>query len=144
MICTSPTKRARICHMKASGASNSEVAAQIGVTWSTVSKIYRWYQGTTDYCAVGIKTGRPCKFTLRDTRFAAWQLANTTTHNVADLKRQHFPDVSAETICRRMREIGLMARVRHKKPLLTPAHCQKQLERALAHQDWTVDDWKGI
>ena len=43
-----------------------------------------------------------------------------------------------------MRNAGLKAVVKAKKPLLTKRHRKERLDFALAHQDWTVEDWKTV
>ena len=40
-----------------------------------------------------------------------------------------------------MRKAGLKAAVKPKKPFLSKAHQRRQLEFALEHQHWTLDDW---
>ena len=34
--------------------------------------------------------------------------------------------------------------MRKNEPLLTPRHRRNRLDRAIAHQDWTVEDWKRV
>ena len=43
-----------------------------------------------------------------------------------------------------MKEQGLRAVKKKKKPRLTPAHGKARLNWALAHSEWTMDDWKKV
>ncbi len=38
----------------------------------------------------------------------------------------------------------MKAVVKWKRPLLTKHHRRERLDFAIAHQDWTVDDWKMV
>jgi hypothetical protein len=38
----------------------------------------------------------------------------------------------------------MMAVVKRKRPLLTKKHVKERLDFAIAHQDWTLDDWKRV
>ena len=52
--------------------------------------------------------------------------------------------VSPQTVRRHLKQAGLKAVVKKKKPLLTARHRKNRLDYAIAHQDWTVDDWKKV
>jgi len=43
-----------------------------------------------------------------------------------------------------LKKAGLQAVVKAKKPLLTKRHRKERLDFALAHLDWTVEDWKTV
>src|SRR3954451_647967 len=38
----------------------------------------------------------------------------------------------------------MKAVVKRKKPLLTKKHMKERLDFAIAHKDWTVEDWKRV
>ncbi|RYY86452.1 hypothetical protein EON63_05780, partial [archaeon] len=52
--------------------------------------------------------------------------------------------VSARTTRNMLHGEGLKAMHTIRKPLLTRAHKRKRLEFALAHRDWTVEQWKQV
>ena len=52
--------------------------------------------------------------------------------------------ISAETTRRYLKRAGLKAVVKKKKPLLTARHKRARMDFALAHKDWTVEDWKRV
>ena len=40
--------------------------------------------------------------------------------------------------------MGMKAVVKKKRPILSPKHRRERLDFALAHQEWTVEDWKKV
>ena len=52
--------------------------------------------------------------------------------------------LSAKTVARQLKKTGMKAVVKKKRPLLTKRHRKERLDWALAHKDWTVEDWKRI
>jgi len=53
-------------------------------------------------------------------------------------------DVSAQTIRRGLKKVGLKAGAKSKKPLLSARHKRARLDFAVAHCYWTVEDWKQV
>ena len=43
-----------------------------------------------------------------------------------------------------MKEVGMKAAVKRKRPLLTKKYMKERLDFAIAHKDWTVEDWKRV
>ncbi len=52
--------------------------------------------------------------------------------------------LSPETTRRCLKKAGMKAVVKKKKPLLTAQHKHNRLDFALAHRDWTLEDWKKV
>ena len=52
--------------------------------------------------------------------------------------------LSSQTIHHHLKKAGLKAVVKQKKPFLSKRHRREQLDFAIAHQYWTVDDWKQV
>jgi hypothetical protein len=141
---TSPTKKARICRDRDAGMADADIAKKHGLHRTTVKRIYERYAQSEAFHHVTKKPGRRRLFTTHDARFSIRALAAGKAHDVADLQRQYFPSINAQTICVRLRQCGLKAYVRRKRPLLTTPHKEKRLAWAKAHADWTVDDWKAV
>lgn len=53
-------------------------------------------------------------------------------------------DVSARTIRRRLDEAGLYGRVARMEYPFTDEHIEKRLTFAIAHADWTVQEWNRV
>ena len=43
-----------------------------------------------------------------------------------------------------MKDVGMKAMVKKKRPLLSLRHRRERLDFAISHKDWTVDDWKIV
>jgi hypothetical protein len=43
-----------------------------------------------------------------------------------------------------LKKARMKAVVKAKKPLFTKRHRKERMDFALAHQDWTVEDWKRV
>ena len=52
--------------------------------------------------------------------------------------------ISAETVQRNLKSTGLKSVVKSKCPLLSAQHKKMQLDFALAHKNWTLEDWKHV
>jgi transposase len=61
-----------------------------------------------------------------------------------DFRKEFGVNVSDWTIRRALRRAGLSARVKQKKPKLTPKHIRDRLDFAKKHQNWTVNDWERV
>jgi transposase len=63
------------------------------------------------------------------------------TKTLQDVKNQ---SISPQTIHHHLKKAGMKAVVKQKHPLLHKHHRKARLDFALAHKDWTVDDWKCV
>lgn len=144
MCYTTPTRKARLLDYKLSGMSNNEAAAKLGLSRSTVSRLFRDLLKTRDPYAVKAKTGRPRKISDGETRIAARMLASGEVRDAAELKRKHFPHTNVSTIRRQLRKHGLGAYVRRRKPFLSKAAKQKRREWANMFLNWTDEDWSNV
>ena len=56
-----------------------------------------------------------------------------------------IPDpVSAQTVRRTLKEVGLHSATKKKVPMLKASHHQRRLKFARDHENWTVEDWKRV
>ena len=130
MTYTSPTKKAQIVLLRTQGVSEKEIAEKYSVDRTTVNQIFKRYKESKDFYHTKMKSGCPHKFTTHDVCIAARMLASIQAHDIADLQRQHFPNLHADMIWKRLTKCGLKAYVRHTKPFLSDAHKKRQLEWA--------------
>lgn len=127
-----------------SGLSSRKIGAQLGVNPVTVGRV----RARTRPDMQKSRGGRPAKLTATDKR----RLVRTITSGKADtavqlaqeLKDTTEVEVSAKTMCRSLKEAGLKAASKKKKPRLLPKHIRQRLDFALRHQHWTVEDWKRV
>jgi len=145
---TTPTKRAKICTMRAAGYSNDEIRAALtghhDLSNRQIYRIVRRYAEKENYYEVTPRPGRPHKLTPRDTRVALRHLSNTTAHDASDLQRVYFPDVSVQTIKRTLRAEGLGAHIRCTVPFISNKNLCVQKTWAEEHLEWTVSNWRAV
>jgi transposase len=53
-------------------------------------------------------------------------------------------ELSYMTVCRALRSIGFVARIKKKKPFLSKKHVQARYKWAKVHEHWTIEDWKKV
>ncbi|KAI1005874.1 hypothetical protein K3495_g2346 [Podosphaera aphanis] len=94
------------------------------------------------------KSGRPRKLTSRDKRAIARSMVNGRSTTAVDMTRlinnERGVKVSPETIRHALKQEGLKAFKKKKKPLLSKSHRRARLKWAFDHKDWTIDDWKRV
>ena len=92
--------------------------------------------------------GRPAKLTGVDKRRLVRMItsgkADTAVQAAQELKDTVGVEASAKTVRRALKEAGLKASVKKKKPRLLPRHVRERMDFALRHQHWTVEDWERI
>ena len=126
------------------GKKVEDISRIVGCGKSTVAK----YGGKSLDHSSSAKRGRPGKLTSRDKRALARMVANGGTKTAIEeaktfnLERQD--KVSPTTVRRALKEQGLKAVKRVKKPKLSRAHKRARLQWASEHENWTLEDWKRI
>ena len=124
--------------------STRQISEATGVHYSTISRI------CSKLCSNLQKSsgGRPSLVTPTDMRHAIRLISTGKAENAVqvtktlqDIKNQ---SLSSQTICRHLKEMGMKAVVKKKRPLLSKRHMKERLDFAIAHQDWTVDDWRHV
>lgn len=124
--------------------SSRQIAVKLGISHSTVMREQKKLRPNIQKR----KAGRPAKLTITDKRNIIRNItsgkADTAIQLTRNLKDSTKIDVSPYTICRALKEAGMKAVTKKKKPYLTPRHIRQRLEFGLRHQHWTVEDWKRV
>jgi transposase len=144
MKAISPLKREQAISLLQNGLSNRNVASITGVSKSTISRIAQ----EMDIDKENLKGGCPSKLSPTDQRriihsITSGKLDNAVqaTHFINSINESH---VSSKTVRRTLKQHGLKAVVKAKRPLLKAQHRKARLSFALKYQNWTVDDWKRV
>jgi transposase len=126
-----------------SGKSEGQVARELGISISTVSK----YKKARLPDLQTAKGGRVSKLTDRDKGQLRKNILNgtwtTATEAHINLVREHH-QVSLTSVKRALRSMGFETKRKIKKPFLATRHKKSRYEWAVAHKDWTVDDWRRV
>ena len=92
--------------------------------------------------------GRPSKLSSTDVRHALRLIGTGKADNAVQVTRALAPitnnNVHPQTMRRHLKQAGMKAVHKQKKPLLTLRHQKNRLDFAIAHQHWTIDDWKRL
>lgn len=126
------------------GLSCRQIGRKMDISHSTVSRISKKMNSNGKKS----KGGRPSKLSTRDKTFCVRQITIGNKENATEVKdslqNDLGIDVSARTVCRVLREAGLVSFIKPKKPSLSPKNIKLRLEWAKAHVHWTIDDWKHV
>jgi transposase len=124
--------------------STRQIASQLGVSHTTVNNIRLQSMPDTQKT----RRGRPSKLTAVDKRMLVRMVTSGQADNASQLKHKLHDtvgvDISTKTIRRALKQSGLKAVVKKKKPRLSARHIRQRLDFALQYQNWTVEDWKRV
>src|SRR4051794_11659074 len=124
--------------------SACQISSSTGIYLSTISRLRRkhhpYLQKPTG--------GRPPKLSEADTHYAQHLITSRKAENASQitqiLKNMTNQSLTSQTTRNYIKKAGMKSAVKTKKPLLTKRHRKERLDFALAHQDWTVEDWKTV
>jgi len=136
--------RNNIVSLLDAGLSARQISTNLGVGRSTVDRV----RATNRSGMQKPRAGRPRKLNAVDKRWLIRLLtsgkADTVAQMVQELQDNMIMELSAETVRRALKEVGMEAVAKQKKPRLLPRHIRQRLDFALQHQHWTVEDWKRV
>lgn len=137
-------QRNRIVSLLKSGKSNRKVAESVGVSLGTVVNVGKSSCPDRERS----KGGRPKILSPADQRYCVRLVTKQGMDNAVKVRKQlrndHGINVSPHTVRRTLREAGLEAFEKEKKPDISTTNAKNRLEWCLAHRDWTSDDWKRV
>jgi hypothetical protein len=94
------------------------------------------------------KGGRPRKIHAETVEYLKLNMKRGTirTDKEAKCKANELLDtpVSTTTIRRRLREAGLIAKSKIKRPALKPRHIKDRMMFVKNYKEWTIDEWKNV
>jgi transposase len=144
MKALTPAQVSHILTLLNKGKSASQISAITGRGLSTISRI-RFTHCPTLAKAPG---GRPCKLSPSDIHYSIQQITSQKAEHATEvtkiLQNMTGESISVKTVHRALKKAGMRAVVKRKRPLLTKRHRKARMDFALAHKDWTLDDWKRV
>lgn len=122
--------------------SEREIAKRFGLAPSTIH--YWIVKETRGPDPNQPKRGRPRK----TDELTDLYIQNASTTNpfmsAVDIRNELAPEVSVDTVRKRLKEKGLRCRIPARKPHLNSTHIQKRLQFAINHIGWGVNEWSEI
>lgn len=144
---TSEFDAVKIVTLANEGIRQKDIAERLHIHQSTVSRTIRRYNDTGEYKRRPGQGRRRCT-TPRDDRYLQIQSlrnrAHTARHLKNDLLITRQVNVSAKTVIRRLKEIGLNPKRPARVPRLLPRHKTGRLQFARAHAAWNEHQWRNI
>lgn len=144
---TTPDEAAQVVALLEQGLSQRVVAAQLGLSQSAVSRVYRRFRETGAFDRRP-RTSRHRCTSERDDRFiVSTSLRNrhlTSVDVQQQLRRVRGVAVSEWTVRRRLKAANLTPKRAATGPKLTATHRQARLQFAREHVNWTIAQWQSV
>ena len=128
---------------KYGGVSTRDLHAQTGIPQRTVAYTIKKATERNQHQSAP-RSGRPRKTDRRiDSRLAreARKDHSSRRQPLAELQQNVASHISRRTIQRRLQERHIKNWIAASRPMLDKKAKKARLDWALAHQDWTVEDW---
>ena len=140
----SEQKTSNVVALLNEGLSVRSIAARMGVSKSTVSRIRRSVSHGNEMP----RGGRPALLTVREKRLVVRKITSGECDTATDAKKvlaeMCNTDVHANTVRNALKEAGLKGSVKYKKPFLSARHMKARFEFATKYKHWTVHDWRRV
>ena len=127
-----------------SGKSSNQINAFTGVGIAIISRLLSKHQSSLQK-SLGVC---PTKLSPVNTCHAIHLIHTGQAENAAQVTKP-LQDIinqplSSKTVQHHFNKAGMKAVVKRKRPFLSKQHRRKRLDWAIAHKDWTVEDWKMV
>ncbi|CAB5188855.1 unnamed protein product [Rhizophagus irregularis] len=126
-----PKTRGAIVYGHNCEQSSCTIAKQLGCGKTTVNDILKHFHETHSLIPKK-QTGRPPL------------LNSPAQQELKEFVQENEQPVSAITIRRNLKKVGLTACIPCKKPALSEAHCQACLEWTHVHENWSARKWRRV
>jgi transposase len=140
----SPAQINHILFLLDSGKSAHQISSSTGIHTSTISRLRSKHRSSLQK-PLG---GRPSKLSPANTRHAIHLITSRKAENAVQitktLRNITNQPLSAKTVRRHLGQAGMKAVVKRNRPFLSKRHRRARLDFAVAHKDWTVEDWKRV
>ena len=134
----------RILTLLDKGKTGGDIVKITGVSISSISRIRSAHRPFLSKSS----GGRPRKLSPSDIHYSIQQITSQKAEHATEvtktLQNMTGESISVKTVHRALKKAGMRAVVKRKRPLLTKRHRRLRMDFALAHKDWTVEDWKRV
>lgn len=125
------------------GVPQREIARRTGRSKSAVARTIRVFRNGGSL-ADSKRPGRPRASTEEDDLLIIAASVADPFMTAEEIRKELALNISAKTIRRRLKEIGLRSCMAAQKPHLTTKQRKERLEFANSLKGWTVDDWSEV
>ena len=139
-----PAQQTHILSLLDKGQSSHKISSLTGTHTSTISRLRSKHRSTLSK-SIG---GCPSKLSPSNIHYAIRLITTQKAENAVQITKT-LGDItnqplSSKTVRRCLKKAGMKAVVKKKRPLLSKKHRRNRLDFALAHKDWTLEDWKRV
>ena len=124
--------------------SDHSIASITNSHHSTISRL------RSKHCPTARKSlgGWPAKVSPSNVRYAQHLITSRKAENAVQVSKT-LSDINGisihpETMRWHLKNSGMKAVVKKKRPFLSAKHRKERLDFVFAHKDWTLDDWKRV
>ncbi|GFS85779.1 transposable element Tc1 transposase [Trichonephila clavipes] len=139
--------RGRIIGKLEQGRSVTSVAAEFGIAYSIVSRLWRQFQ-TTGTAIRGFSSGRPRGTTPADDRYIVLQARRNRRQTAGEIARHTTQatgrPISRFNVARRLHGGGLFARRPVRCVPLTPSHRRRRSLWCREYRNWRDNEWGRV
>jgi len=138
------SSRLNVISLVKQGISTREIEKKLRISHSTVNRISQKFCKGEKFPQYGrrpLLTAKTKRFMVRLITTGKVENAVTLTQCIKECENI---SVSPNTTRRALKEAGLRAFEKTKKPKLSKRHIKQRLDFAFKYRDWTVDDWKKV
>lgn len=140
----SPKDLQHILYLLDSGHSGHSISKATGISTGSISNIRKKHRPTL----LSSSGGCPKKLSPANIHYAVRQMTTSKADNATQLTSTLSTIIdqplSHKTVRRALKSAGLKAVVKKKHPKLTTKHRRERMDFAIAHKDWTMEDWKRV
>lgn len=134
----------RVLSLLGSHTSGKEIHRLTGISIGTISNLRKKHFPNHSKS----KGGRPPKLSPANVHYSIRQITTAKVDNASQLTNTLSniinEPLSHKTVRRALKAAGMKAVVKKKRPKLTQRHKRERMDFAIAHRDWTIEDWKHV
>ena len=139
-----PALQYHILSLIDSGLSGHQISSQTGVSNATISRLHSKHCPSLQKSSGGHLT----KLSETNIFHASCLIGSGRAENAVQVTK-YFRDVVnqpiyTQTIHNRLKNVGMKAVIKKKRPRLKLDHRKERLDFAIRHQHWTLEDWKKV
>ncbi len=135
------------CWWQTAGLSISQTADLLGISRTTISRVYIEWSEKEKISSEWQLCGRKCLVDIRGQRRMGRLVRDyrkATVTQITTRYNQGIQNTISERTTRRTLKQMVNSRRPHQVPLLSAKNRKRRLQFAQAHQNWTIEDWKNM
>ncbi len=133
---------------KRAGLSISKTAGLLGMSRTTISRVYREWSEKEKISSEQQLSGLKCLIDIRGHRIVGRLVIDDRKATVTQITPRHNQGmqntISERTTHWTLKQMGYSSRRPLRVTLLSAKNRKRRLQFTQAHQDWTIEDWKTL